>query len=54
LKDARMQNIVLLANIDKHNLIAAITTEHYIQAMKDLMEGSMLERNMKLFQSVGS
>ena len=49
LKDARMQNIVLLATIDKHRLIPDIKTEHYIQAMEDLMEGSMLENNMKVF-----
>ena len=50
LKDARMQNIVLLAHIDKHGLIPEIRTEHYIQAMEDLMRGDMLENNMKLFE----
>ena len=50
LKDTRMQNIVLLAAIDKHRLIPDIKTEHYIQAMEDLMEGRMLENNMKVFQ----
>ena len=49
LKDARMQNIVLLAHINKHRLIPEIRTEHYIQAMEDLMRGEMLEKNMKLF-----
>lgn len=50
LRDARMQNIVLLAHIDKHGLIPEIRTEHYIQAMEDLMRGDMLENNMKLFE----
>jgi len=50
LKAARMQNIVLLANIDRYHLIPEIQTEHYIRAMEDLMEGNMLESNMKLFQ----
>ncbi len=45
-----MQNIVLLATIDKHRLIPDIKTEHYIQAMEDLMGGNMLENNMKVFQ----
>ncbi|UCF85308.1 MAG: 2-oxoacid:acceptor oxidoreductase family protein [Desulfobacteraceae bacterium] len=49
LKDTRMQNIVLLAHIDKHGLIPEIRTEHYTQAMEDLMRGDMLENNMKLF-----
>ena len=49
LKDARMQNIVLLAHINKHRLIHEIRTEHYIQAMEDLMRGEMLENNMRLF-----
>ena len=50
LKDARMQNIVLLANIDRHHLIPEVQTEHYIKAMEDLMEGNMLKNNMKLFR----
>ena len=50
LKDTRMQNIVLLANIDRYHLIPGIQTEHYIKAMEDLMEGNMLKNNMKLFQ----
>lgn len=50
LKDARMQNIVLLANIDRHHLIPGVQTEHYIKAMEDLMEGNMLKNNMKLFR----
>ena len=49
LKDARMQNIVVLANIDRYKLIPGIQKEHYYKAMKDLMQGSMLKTNLKLF-----
>jgi len=50
LKDARMQNIVLLANIERYHLIPGIQTGHYIRAMEDLMGNNMLENNMTLFQ----
>jgi len=49
LKDARMQNIVVLANIDRLHLIPGIRTEHYRQAMEDLLSGPVLENNLKLF-----
>jgi len=49
LKDARMQNIVVMANIDKLHLIPGIQTEHYRQAMEDLLSGPVLENNLKLF-----
>ena len=49
LNDARMQNIVVLATIEKHKLIPGIETDHYRQAMTDLMAGVMLEKNMILF-----
>ena len=50
LKDARMQNIVLLANIDKYSLIPGVKKEHYIQAMDDLLQGRLLETNIELFE----
>ncbi|MBL7129547.1 MAG: 2-oxoacid:acceptor oxidoreductase family protein [Ignavibacteria bacterium] len=50
LEDARMQNVVLLANIHKNKLIPNIEKEHYIKAMEDLMDGSMLEKNIALFE----
>jgi indolepyruvate ferredoxin oxidoreductase beta subunit len=50
LEDARMQNIVVLAVIAKHNLIPGVRKEHYLQAMEDLMEGPMLEENTRLFE----
>jgi indolepyruvate ferredoxin oxidoreductase beta subunit len=51
LKDARMQNIVLLANIDKYNLIPGIKKENYLQAMGDLLQGRLLETNIELFET---
>jgi hypothetical protein len=50
LKDARMQNIVLLANIDKYSLIPGVKKEHYLQAMDDLLQGHLLETNIELFE----
>ena len=42
LKDARMQNIVVMANINKLHLIPGIRTEHYRQTMEDLLSGLVL------------
>ena len=50
IKDARMQNIIVLANIERNKLIPDIKKEHYCSAMKDLMQGTMLETNLKLFE----
>ena len=52
LPDTRMQNIALLAHIEKANLVPGISLENYRQAMEDLMAGSMLEGNMALFDSM--
>jgi len=46
----RMQNIVLLAHINRRKLITGVETDHYIRAMGDLMEGEMLARNVHLFR----
>ena len=50
LEDVRMQNVVLLAHIEKHELIPNVKKEHYLKAMDDLMQGRMLEANLKLFE----
>jgi indolepyruvate ferredoxin oxidoreductase beta subunit len=52
LDDARMQNMVVLAHIDRNRLIAGIDSEHYRLAMEDLMVGGMLERNLALFERI--
>lgn len=50
LKEAQMQNIVVLAHISRHGLIPAVTTAHYKLAMEDLMSGAMLAKNLELFE----
>jgi indolepyruvate ferredoxin oxidoreductase beta subunit len=50
LADARMQNIVVLARIQRLDLIQGLTAAHYRQAMQDLMDGAVLERNLALFE----
>ncbi len=52
LADARMQNIVVLAHLDRTGLIEGIGTEHYLAAMEDLMAGRMLQANVAMFQRV--
>lgn len=52
LSDTRMQNIVLLAHIDKNHLVPNVTTAHYRQAMDDLLSGHVLEKNLELFESL--
>jgi len=54
LDDPRMQNIAVLAHIDKNNLVPHIEKHHLIQAMGDLMTGMMLERNMAIFNTISS
>ena len=49
--DPRMQNMVLLSEIDQKNLIPSIKTDHYKLALDDLLTGSLLEINMQLFES---
>ncbi len=51
LKDIRMQNVVVLAEIDRMNLVPGITHKNYKEAMMDLLEGKKLEDNLKLFNS---
>jgi len=50
LKDVRMQNMIVLANIEKNKLIPGIKKAHYYEAMEDLMQGAMLKTNLKLFE----
>jgi indolepyruvate ferredoxin oxidoreductase, beta subunit len=49
LTDPRTQNVVVLAEIDRQGLVQGVRTEHYKQAMDDLMQGSMLADNLQLF-----
>jgi indolepyruvate ferredoxin oxidoreductase beta subunit len=52
LLDSRMQNIAILANIDKKRLIPNVERHHLIRATRDLMKGSMLQQNMEIFNKI--
>ena len=54
LDDPRMQNIAILAHIDKNNLVPHVEKHHLAQAMEDLMTGVMLEKNMAIFNTISS
>lgn len=49
LPDVRMQNMVMLREIDRRRLIPGIDNAHYRSAMADLMQGPLLERNLAVF-----
>lgn len=51
LADARMQNIVILAHIQRLDLIPGLDAAHYQQALEDLLKGSVLEENLALFHA---
>jgi len=51
LKDPRMQNVVVLAAIGCLGLIPDVVHEHFRSAMEDLLAGSLLEKNMALYNA---
>ncbi len=51
LTDYRMQNMVLLRALNREALIPEVDGTHFKAAMKDLMKGDMLEKNLALFES---
>ncbi|GAB6189371.1 indolepyruvate oxidoreductase subunit beta [Marinitoga arctica] len=52
LKDARMQNMTVLATIAKKRLIPNVEKEYFLQAINDLLSGKVLEKNIDLFEKV--
>ncbi len=52
LEDSRMQNVVLMGHLAAAEKIPGLRPEHYRQALRDLMRGSMLEANLELFDSL--
>lgn len=46
-----MQNIMVLAQIHRRQLIEGISTGHFHNAMDDLMAGGMLAANRALFDA---
>jgi indolepyruvate ferredoxin oxidoreductase, beta subunit len=51
LDEPRMQNIALLHCINHQNLLPGVEKKHYKMSMSDLLTGTMLEDNLKLFES---
>jgi len=51
LADVRMQNVILLGQIARWELVPGVKPEHYRQAMEDLLPGSVLSTNLELFDS---
>jgi indolepyruvate ferredoxin oxidoreductase beta subunit len=47
--DTRMENIIVLSRIHRHRLIPTLETVHYLKAMDDLLTGTILEANLRLF-----
>ena len=47
--DTRMENILVLSWIYRHRLIPNLEMEHFLQAMEDLLSGTILEANRRLF-----
>ncbi len=49
--DPRMQNVAVLAAVSALELIPGVTARHYEQAMDDLLAGTALDANLRLFRS---
>jgi len=47
--DTRMENILVLSHIHRHRLIPGLEAEHFLRAMEDLLTGTILEANLRLF-----
>lgn len=52
LEDARMQNVVILAEIAKRKLIPEIEIEDYKKALRDLLKGDVLNKNLNIFDEL--
>jgi indolepyruvate ferredoxin oxidoreductase, beta subunit len=47
--DTRMENIIVLSRIHRQRLIPHLEMEHFLRAMEDLLTGTILEANLRLF-----
>ncbi len=52
LEEARMQNVVILAEIAKQELIKKISIKNYKKALGDLLKGKVLDKNLVVFDDV--
>jgi indolepyruvate ferredoxin oxidoreductase beta subunit len=50
LPDVRMQNMVVLGAIAKNRLVPDVTAGHYRRALEDLLQGDLLQQNLKVFE----
>lgn len=50
LPDVRMQNMVVLGVIAKNKLIPDVAQGHYQKALEDLLQGDLLQQNLKVFE----
>ena len=50
LKDSRMQNVAVLGHISKHKLIPGIARKNYLQAITDLLKGTVLETKLQVVE----
>ncbi len=48
LDDSRMQNVAVISEMAKLQLIPAVDRAHYEGALKDLMDGKVLEKNLHI------
>lgn len=52
LKDARMQNIALLAWLCKEKIVPMLEKEHFLKALEDVLPDNILNKNMELFRKI--
>ncbi len=52
LSDARMQNVALLSFLNSNKIIKNITKDCYFKALKDIMPEHIVEKNIKLFDTL--
>jgi len=53
LPDTRMQNVAVLREINKNNLIPGVWEEHFTLALADLLTGKTLDLNLELLRKTG-
>ncbi len=51
MEDTRSQNMALLGTIAKLGVIPGVSKDHYIAALKDLLAGEMLDKNLVVFDA---
>ncbi len=48
IEDPRMQNMAIIGTLAAHGLVPGVEIDHYRMALKDLLSGSVLEKNLSL------